>query len=133
MFIDASSIVAILANEPEKEAFHRKIKLANRKSLSGLAKYEAALALRRISGRSIVETYQAVQEFAHVYAITQFVPIDQKITDAAITAFERYGRDNKHPAKLNMGDCFSYACAKVSEQTLLFKGNDFIHTDIKAA
>lgn len=47
-------------------------------------------------------------------------------------AYARFGRGN-HPARLNYGDCFAYALAKTSGYPLLFKGNDFAHTDIAAA
>ena len=45
----------------------------------------------------------------------------------------RYGRGTGHPARLNMGDCFAYALAKTRNLPLLFKGDDFIHTDIEPA
>jgi ribonuclease VapC len=48
-------------------------------------------------------------------------------------AFSRYGKGRGHPAGLNYGDCLSYAVAKQLGIPLLFKGNDFIHTDITSA
>jgi ribonuclease VapC len=48
-------------------------------------------------------------------------------------AYEVYGRLARHPAKLNFGDCMAYAVAKRLNAPLLFKGDDFIHTDIKPA
>ena len=51
----------------------------------------------------------------------------------AIRAQERFGRGSGSPAKLNFGDCFSYAAAKVTGEPLLFKGDDFTHTDIHSA
>ena len=53
--------------------------------------------------------------------------------EAARTAYSLYGRDTGHPANLNMGDCFSYALAKTRNLPLLFKGEDFIHTDVRSA
>ena len=52
--------------------------------------------------------------------------------DQARRAWRRYGK-GRHPAGLNFGDCFSYALATLSGEPLLFKGNDFSQTDIKAA
>ena len=52
---------------------------------------------------------------------------------AGILASRRYGRGSKHPAQLNFGDCFAYALAKTRNLPLLFKGDDFIHTDIEPA
>lgn len=57
------------------------------------------------------------------------VPFSAEQAQLASEAFLKYGK-GRHPAKLNMGDCFSYALAKSTNQPLLSKGNDFIHTDI---
>jgi len=51
----------------------------------------------------------------------------------ALDAYDRFGKGTGHPAGLNYGDCFSYALAKQSGEPLLFKGNDFTHTDLEAA
>jgi ribonuclease VapC len=50
----------------------------------------------------------------------------------AIDAYDRYGK-SRHPAALNFGDCFAYACARYERVPLLYKGDDFPHTDIEAA
>lgn len=62
----------------------------------------------------------------------RWITIDAEIGKAAVNAFDRYG-NGRHRAALNMGDCFSYACAKVHGLALLYKGDDFAHTDIEAA
>ncbi|HSI40346.1 MAG TPA: type II toxin-antitoxin system VapC family toxin [Xanthobacteraceae bacterium] len=49
---------------------------------------------------------------------------------SALEAFDRYGKGGGHPAQLNMGDCFAYACAKLHNVPLLYKGNDFARTDL---
>ena len=61
------------------------------------------------------------------------VAFDLAQLEAARTAYSLYGRDTGHPANLNMGDCFSYALAKTRNLPLLFKGEDFIHTDVRSA
>jgi ribonuclease VapC len=48
-------------------------------------------------------------------------------------AYRDFGRGSRHPARLNYGDCFSYALAKTTGEPLLFKGNDFNHTDLRPA
>lgn len=63
----------------------------------------------------------------------RFVAFDVDQLAAARVAYSRYGRGSGHPARLNMGDCFSYALAKSRNLPLLFKGDDFIHTDIEPA
>ena len=66
------------------------------------------------------------------------LPIQIVATDAtqsyiARTAYDRYGKGTGHRAKLNMGDCFAYALAKALDEPLLFKGDDFVHTDVRSA
>ncbi len=60
-------------------------------------------------------------------------PITAAHAALALEAHARFGKGTGHPAQLNMGDCFSYALAKSLGLSLLFKGNDFIHTDIPQA
>lgn len=60
----------------------------------------------------------------------RLVSIGEEERLIALDAYERYGRSSGHPAKLNMGDCFAYACAKTSGARLLYKGDDFIHTEL---
>ena len=60
------------------------------------------------------------------------IAVTQQQAEIAIEAFRRFGR-GRHPAALNIGDCFSYALAAVSDDSLLFKGNDFALTDIRPA
>lgn len=66
------------------------------------------------------------------FAMT-FIPLDEAIARRAADAFARYGRGTGHPAALNFGDCISYATAKHLDCPLLFKGDDFRHTDVKVA
>jgi len=61
------------------------------------------------------------------------VPFDAAQLVAARQAYREFGRGSGHRAGLNMGDCFSYALAKIRGLPLLFKGDDFVHTDIRAA
>jgi ribonuclease VapC len=58
---------------------------------------------------------------------------DRREADAAYGAFLMFGKGSGHPAALNFGDVFSYAVAKVRDLPLLYKGNGFVHTDIRAA
>lgn len=57
------------------------------------------------------------------------VPIGAAETEEALDAHDRYGK-GRHRARLNMGDCFAYACAKTNGAELLYKGDDFVHTDL---
>lgn len=62
-------------------------------------------------------------------ADTRIVPFDELQLRAACEAWKRYGK-GRHPARLNFGDCCTYALAKVSSAKLLYKGNDFGQTDV---
>jgi ribonuclease VapC len=57
-------------------------------------------------------------------------PITPDIGEAALAALARYGKGMGHPAQLNLGDCFAYAMAKRHGVPLLYKGDDFSHTDL---
>lgn len=59
------------------------------------------------------------------------VPVSVEQAALARDAYRIFGKGNGHPAKLNFGDCFSYALAKTQNDPLLFKGNDFLHTDLE--
>ncbi len=63
----------------------------------------------------------------------ELLPVDRAHVLAAREAWTRFGRGSGSPARLNYGDCFAYAAAKVTGEPLLFKGDDFTHTDIEAA
>lgn len=131
MFVDASALVAIFLNEPEGAAFNIKIEKASQKWISGLGVFETVLALVRVKNDSHETLLEIVEAFVKRHEF-QFIDIDADIARGAVEAFGQYGK-GRHKAKLNMGDCFSYACAKKLKQPLLFKGNDFNQTDIKCA
>ena len=62
----------------------------------------------------------------------EIVPVSTELARVAADAFASYGR-GRHPARLNYGDCFAYALAKIRNEPLLFKGNDFSQTDLVPA
>jgi ribonuclease VapC len=132
MFLDASAVVAIIAGEPDSAELRQKLKRHRRRTMSAMAAFEAALALGRIRNVPVDEAFDLVVQFKRIYAVAD-VSIESRFAGLAIQAFRRYGRGQGHKAKLNMGDCFSYACAKDGNVPLLCKGDDFIHTDIKIA
>ena len=131
MFIDASAIVAIIASEPEKEDFELLLKGAPTVLTSALTLYEAALALSRIQSATLQSSQKYLDEFVGM-TDASIVSIDLDVGREAILAFDRFGK-GRHRAALNMGDCFSYACAKVHHVSLLCKGDDFVHTDVRLA
>lgn len=130
MFLDASAIVAIVAREADAVALAERVDAAAHSLTSPLAVYEAVLGLARARGMPVSAANEAVARYLS-RANVKIIPITAEIGRAAIRAFERFGR-GRHPARLNMGDCFAYACARTFGVPLLFKGDDFSQTDIAA-
>ncbi|MUZ76092.1 PIN domain-containing protein [Agrobacterium vitis] len=144
MFLDASVIVAILAKEEDAGYFLAKIE-AHKKQFyySAMSAFEAVVSLGKILALShglqnkptppeLLETAQRhVEAFFEMIGARPMV-IDGNVYKVALEAARRFGRHVGHPARLNMGDCFAYACAKQYRIPLLFKGDDFPHTDIES-
>lgn len=129
--IDASAIVAILNGEPEAPALAAAIGEAKAPYSSPIAIYEATVALMRENQWSSEEAGAVVREFMDAASI-KVVMISESIATSAVRAFEQFGK-GRHPAQLNMGDCFAYATARAYRASLLYKGNDFTQTDLKSA
>lgn len=131
IFLDASAIVAVLAREPD--AAELAARMAGRRPIyaSAIVAYEAVLGLARAASLSLADARQMVTALL-VELSAEIVPITAERGSLAIAAFERYGK-GRHPAALTMGDCFSYACARDLDVPLLYKGEDFARTDIRAA
>ena len=125
--LDSSAIVAVLLLEPEAADFRRTI-AASGALVGAPTLVETRLVLESyLSGRA----ENALRAFLHGAGIA-IVPFDAAMFEAAAEAFDRFGK-GRHPAKLNLGDCLSYAVARVHALPLLFKGGDFVHTDIVPA
>src|SRR5215472_10928478 len=131
MFLDASAIIAIIAREADSAALAGRLRQADQVHTSPIAIYETVLGLVRVGNTSIQDT-QLIVDGLLKEAQARVVPITDEIGRAALSAFDRYGR-GRHPAALNMGDCFAYACARQLDLPLLFKGEDFPLTDITIA
>lgn len=136
MFVDASVVVAILNREPDWE--HWIDRLVGPLYVSPVTRYEAVAALARIkampTGRRPTPEIMAVARDQVDAFFTEIgaAPVDvtNEIGSLAIEASMRYGKAVGHPADLNMGDCFAYACAKSLGVPLLYKGDDFAKTDL---
>ena len=131
MFVDASAIVGILAREVDGPDLAARVTQADRLFTSPLAIYEAVLGLARSRNMAIDDAQTAVSNFL-TGSRAEIVSITEEVGRDAIRAFDRFGR-GRHPARLNMGDCFAYACARSLAVPLLFKGDDFSQTDIAVA
>ena len=130
VFIDTSVFVAILTNEPDRDAFIDAIADAKHRVTSPAVRLEACIVLSRRLDLSPGDAETRFEAFLGDAEIDER-PIDSAIAAAAVACFERYGK-GRHPARLNFADCLSYACAKAHGAALLFKGDDFAQTDVKA-
>ncbi|NER36011.1 MAG: type II toxin-antitoxin system VapC family toxin [Oscillatoria sp. SIO1A7] len=125
MVIDPSAILAIVYGEAEAETFLRLIGKSNLCLLSSPGYVETSIVLGSRYGEKGVENLDLLLKELSITV----VPFSPEQARLATEAFLKFGK-GRHPAKLNMGDCFSYGLAKAMGQPLLFKGNDFIQTDI---
>ena len=127
LFIDASALTALIRGEPDRPTLEARLDADAVRLTSGLAMWETARAISRrgdpIDGLFEVERYRVALDIA-------VVPIGAREAEEAVRAHARYGKGTGHRARLNMGDCFAYACAKANGATLLYKGDDFVHTDL---
>lgn len=126
MILDSSAIVAIIMDEPERQAFAEAIRSADLVAVGAPTLVEAAMVL---IGRTGVASTDAITDVigASDVAVIEFGSAHWQ---TAIQAWITYGR-GRHPARLNLGDCLAYATAKVARQPLLAKGDDFAKTDIE--
>ena len=128
MFIDASAFCAVLLGEPERDVFLERMVSASQACTSAIAMWETVRALAREAEGEVQQASMLVEDL--VGAIdARVVSIGLAEQRLPVEAFERFGK-GRHPAELNMGDCFAYACARGLDVPLLFKGNDFSKTDI---
>lgn len=129
MMIDASAIVAILNGEADAQRLAAAIEAAKAPFTSPVAVYEATVALMRENQWSAEEAGGVVHDFLGAASI-KVVMITEAMAATSAKAFENFDK-GRHPAKLNMGDCFAYAAARAYRAPLLFKGDDFSRTDVK--
>ena len=126
MIIDTSALIAILRNEPE--AKHCALAIERNE-------------IRRVSAANFVETALVIDGSRDPIASRRFddlvkeaqigiEPVTEAQARVAREAYRDFGKGSRHPANLNFGDCFAYALAKTTGEPLLFKGANFIHTDI---
>ena len=92
-------------------------------------RWESIVSTRLRMGRSIGQATEIVQRVADENGFS-LVAIGGAEAEAALDAYARFGKGSGHPARHNMGDCFAYACARTNGARLLYKGDDFSHTDM---
>src|SRR5579884_359245 len=131
IFADASALIAIIAGEPDADALADLLEAEHQRLCSAVSVWETIAGLCRSYTFSVPAARTHVRRFLGTGGF-RFVGIGEREFEIATEAYAQYGR-GRHPASLNMGDCFAYACAKANRARLLFKGGDFPKTDIAPA
>jgi ribonuclease VapC len=129
VIIDSSALVAIMFAESDAANYARAIRAARERRISAVNYVETAVM---IDARHDPVVSRRFDDWIREAGIT-IEPLDENQARVACEAYRDYGRGSGHPARLNFGDCFAYALARHRGEPLLFKGDDFIHTDIEPA
>lgn len=127
MIVDTSAVIAILRNEPDADRYIEALAHADSPRMSAATFVEASVVVDAnadpvLSGR-----------FDDLVADIAIEPVTRAHAEVARRAYRDFGKGSGHPASLNFGDCFSYALARVADEPLLYKGDDFGHTDLMSA
>ena len=126
--VDSSALIAILFEEPEKQAFEDVIAGGERCVIPAVNAHETATVLRLRHGTAAVVRFW---RFLADSAI-EIAPFDEVQVRAAAVAFDQYGKGINSKARLNLSDCAAYALARTMNAPLLFKGDDFTQTDLQS-
>ena len=128
MAADTSAIVAVLTNESDAPD----LLAAMEQDGEVLVSVGSAVELMTVAIGKGGDVYQLATQFLQ-RSFVHLAPLDEEQLWVAADAYRRYGKGQGHPAQLNFGDTFAYALASVRRLPLLFKGNDFSHTDVTPA
>jgi ribonuclease VapC len=132
MFIDTSVIVAIMLGEPVADDLSDRIEDAEERFTGGHCKLEACMVLSSRKTKKAADVLQAVNFFLAENEI-RVLDFSNEMSEAAIAAFDQYGKGRNPKTALNLADCMSYAFAKTHDLKILYTGKDFQGTDLKAA
>ena len=129
MVIDTSALLAILFQEPEAERFARAIVGAARRLISAGTLLETGIVLQARHGDEGARDLDLLV----LKLGMEVAPVTERQVGLARRAYRQYGKGQRHPAGLNVGDCFAYALSRDTGEPLLFKGEDFARTDVETA
>jgi ribonuclease VapC len=130
--VDTSALVAIFRQEEDAERFARSIGEDDQPLISAANVLETSMVLKGLKRVAPALAEQWLDEFLDEAGMFT-APVTEAQSRIARQAHHQFGKGGGHPAQLNFGDCFAYALAKNLDAPLLFKGEDFGHTDVKAA
>jgi ribonuclease VapC len=128
MILDTSAVVAMIREEQSAEVLLEKVREAGFIGIGTPTLFETTVVLIRRHG---LPGHTALSGFLEERGVAT-IPFDRWHWYAAEEAFICFGK-GRHPACLNLGDCMSYATARIAEEPLLFVGDDFARTDIAPA
>lgn len=129
MIVDTSALIAILRREPGSSIYEIAMNEADRISISAATYLELSIV---VDSRKQPALSREIDDLLERFSVI-IEPVTPEQASIARQAYRDYGRGSGHPANLNFGDCFSYALARAKREPILFKGDDFIHTDLRSA
>jgi ribonuclease VapC len=129
MIIDSSALIAILKEEAEEQQFKTLMLNADKIQISAATYLEACIVVDGFKSPILRARFDALIEETEI----SIEPFTAEQALIARQAYRDYGHGSGQPANLNFGDCFAYALARVKREPLLYKGDDFVHTDVRSA
>jgi ribonuclease VapC len=129
MIVDTSALIAIIKGETEADALALAMETADVLRISAGTYFEASIVT---DGYRNPKLGARLDEII-VHSKIVIDPVTAEQAKIARQAYRDYGRGSGHPANLNFGDCFSYALAREKREPMLWKGDDFGHTDLRPA
>jgi ribonuclease VapC len=127
MIIDSSALIAILKRESEWEALSESLDASKSSRMSAASFLETSIVVDGWRNPVLSREWDDLVERFSIH----IEPVTESQAKIARQAYRDYGKGSGHPAKLNFGDCFSYALARDKREPLLYKGDDFVHTDLR--
>ena len=129
MIVDSSALVSAIKREPDWIELSRAMDSAKSLSMSAASYLETSIVIDGL--RSPVQSARLDDLIEEMGMVIE--PVTAEQARIARQAYRDYGKGSGHAANLNFGDCFSYALARDKREPLLYKGDDFVHTDIRPA
>lgn len=129
MIVDSSALVAILRRESEHERFSLILRETPELSMSAATYLEVSIVID--SARDPITSHMLDDLLENSKIMIE--PVTAEQARIARQAYREFGKGSGHRAGLNFGDCFAYALARVKREPLLYKGDDFVHTDVRSA
>jgi len=129
MIVDSSALIAMLTNEEDGDALSRVLDGPQAVRMSAASYLETSIVID--AHRDVALSARLDDMILDSEIVIE--PVTAEQARIARQAYRDYGKGSGHPAHLNFGDCFSYALAREKREPLLYKGDDFVHTDLRSA